>query len=319
MGKPKKHHYVPKAYLRFFAQQNGDKYTLYVFDKVSNQEFTSNINDVAEIRNYNKVLSERFIVPPPNGDPLYYEYKYINLIEGEIPQILNNLIATCVLSRADKTVLTEESKRKLAKLLIIQLLRTPQSRTRTFELGKPIVDSVMQKIQDQIIQISDTKRREEFLRVLNEFNYTSQFSTSVHLQATTDEKKITDYAQRLVSHRSWAIWENRFYPFLPFVTSDHPVVMYNLQNHELGFGSNSIENPATVISMPLTPKYMISLYHKNSLWGYYSQSYEDRCFPISEVKFIQNQNLLQAWQCSRQIYTTPIFNNSLIDFKKVVM
>ena len=114
MGKPKKHHYVPKAYLRFFAQQNGDKYTLYVFDKVSNQEFTSNINDVAEIRNYNKVLSERFIVPPPNGDPLYYEYKYINLIEGEIPQILNNLIATCVLSRADKTVLTEESKRKLA-------------------------------------------------------------------------------------------------------------------------------------------------------------------------------------------------------------
>ena len=43
----KKHHFVPKSYLRFFAQEkNQDKYQIYVFDKQLNKEFICNINEL---------------------------------------------------------------------------------------------------------------------------------------------------------------------------------------------------------------------------------------------------------------------------------
>ena len=52
----KKHHFVPKSYLRFFAQEkNQDKYQIYVFDKQLNKEFICNINDIAEKYNYNRI------------------------------------------------------------------------------------------------------------------------------------------------------------------------------------------------------------------------------------------------------------------------
>lgn len=306
MSKPKKHHYVPQAYLKFFSNENEKgEYIIHVFDKVSGKEFSANITDIAEKRNFNKIDNNRFIVPTPNRDPLFYEYKYTDLIEGKIPQIIRNITSSCTLCKPTAQVLTEEIKQDLATMIIVQLLRTPQSRKNTYKIGNPICNSVISSIRKQIESLEDIKKKEQFFSVLNDFEYTERFSNSVHLQFTTDNDRIERYVRLLVQNRSWAIYENKYYKSIPFVTSDNPVVMYNLKSGELGFSVNGLENYTTVISMPLTPKYMVSLYHKGCIFGHYSQSYENKCIAIDEINFIFNQTLLQTKQCSRQIYTKP--------------
>jgi len=306
MSKPKKHHYVSQGYLKFFAQENekGD-FIINVIDKVTGKTFPANITDIAEKRNFNKIDNGRFIIPTPNGDPLYYEYKYTELIEGRIPQIISNIVTSCTLYKPTAQVLTEEIKHDFATLMVVQLFRTPLSRKFTYEIGEPTCNKVILSIREQIELLQDIEKKDQFLSVLDDFKYTEAFSKSFHLQFTTDRERIEKFVQLLVENHSWVIYKNMYYKSIPFVTSDNPVVMYNLKSGALGLGVNGLENYTTVISMPLTPKYMISLYHKSCNFGYYSQSYENKCIAIDEPKFLSNQSFLQAEQCSRQIYGFP--------------
>ncbi len=312
MSKPKKHHYVPQAYLKFFSKENEKgEFIIHVFDKVSGKFFFANITDIAEKRNFNKVENDRFIFSTPNRDPLFYEYKYTDLIEGKIPRIIRNITSSCTLCKPTVQVLTDEIKQDLAIMIVVQLLRTPQSRENTHKIGNPICGSVISSIHKQIESQKDIEKKELFFSVLNDFEYTERFSNSVHLQFTMDNDRIEKYAQLLVQNRSWVIYENKYYDSIPFVTSDNPVIMQNMKSGELGFGVNALENDATVISMPLTPKYMVSLYHKGCEFGLNSQSYENKCIAIDEINFIFSQILLQREQCSRQIYTKPGQGNNL--------
>lgn len=317
MGEARKHHFVPKAYLKYFSR----KEQVYVFDKETEKKFIARINDIAERHDYNKVESGRFIVKPPDDDPLFYEYEYNDLIEKRIPQILNNLVSACTLAPNLSTcILTESRKYDLAKMIVVQLLRTPVSRAYTFELGKPIAEKKLNQIREDLNrifkkydQIFDSQKRSQLIGVLNDFKYCQSFSDSVHLRTTTDENRIEHFCKSLVLNHSWAIYRNNLYPYLPFVTSDHPVVMYNLRNRYIGFKENGLENISTVISMPLTPKYMVSLYHKESFWGYYSQPYENKCVGVDDVAFIIKQVYFQLLQCNRQVYIKPDENNQLVE------
>lgn len=314
MGKAKKHHYVPKAYLNYFAREQ----QIYVFDKTTEKGFKSNINDVAERHNYNKVGNGRFVIEPPEDNPLFYEYKYAELIERRIPRILNNLSAVCTLiPNLTTCVLTDKQKYELARMIIVQLLRTPISREYTFELGKPIVSKKINQFREELEQI-DLPDRNSIFSVLDEFEYSRSFSDSVHLYSTTSEERIEQFCKLLISNHVWVIYRNDRYPYLPFVTSDHPVIMYNMGNQHVGFGNNGLDNMTTVISMPLTPKYMVSLYHRDFFWGQYLQSCENKCISVDDETFIMNQNFLQIRQCDRQIYTTIDEKNQLIDLMKLV-
>ncbi len=316
MSKPKKHHYVPQGYLKFFSKENekGDFITC-VFDKKTRKEFETNIAYIAEKKYYNTVNDDRFIVPTPDGDPLYYEYKYIELIEGRIPQIINNVISACTLCRRDEQILSKKVKYDLATLIVVQLLRTPKTRQYMHELGEPIYRSITASIREQIESLQDMDKKKQFLNVLDAFNYTEAFSKSVHLQWTTDSDTLNKFIQVLVQNRSWVIYENVISNLIPFITSDNPILMYNLESKKSGLEVNALDNKMTVITMALTPKFMISLYHKGCVYGHYSQEFENKCVPIKETEFILNQTWLQLEQCSRQTYKKPDYNNQKFDSK----
>ncbi len=306
MSKPKKHHFVPQAYLKFFSEENTKgEYYIQVFDKISGTVFTANIGDIAEKKNFNKVEKERFVFTTPNEDPLYYEYKYSEIFESRIPQIIRNITSTCTLCKSTVPVLTDNIKKDLAMMIIVQLLRTPQSRRYSYDIGRPISDRVIMNIREQIGSLHNNIRKNEFLSVLDDFEYNEKFINSYHLQFSTDIDRLEKYAQILIENRSWVIYENDLYKFIPFVTSDNPVVMLNMKTGDLGFGVNGLDNHMTVINMSLTPKYMVSMYHKRNLFGHYSQSYENMCIPVDDKKFVINQTLLQIEQATRQVYTKP--------------
>lgn len=46
--------------------------------------------------------------------------------------------------------------------------------------------------------------------------------------------------------------------------------------------------------------------HSYKHWtGANAQSFEDKCVPVNEAKFITNQNMLQLRQCVRQVFVKP--------------
>ena len=306
---------MPKSYLRFFAQEkNQDKYQIYVFDKQLNKEFICNINDIAEKYNYNRIDKKDYIIPTPDGNPLYYEEKYRTVIEGQIPRIIRNISSMCTLNpnKYKFSILDEFIKYDLAKMIIVQLLRTPQSRKQTYTLGKSIHDEMTEHFKKCTNYIPNSNKKKQIKKFLDNFKYSESFSDSVHLKTTMDDEKIEKYIESLIQNHIWIMYENHNYPYLQFVTSDHPVIMFNFSSRKLGLGNNALENPNTIISMPLSPKFEVTLYHKSL---YFLECIADGCFPITKRDYMFQQNKLQYLHCDRQIYTRPDSRNLLVDLQ----
>jgi hypothetical protein len=216
----------------------------------------------------------------------------------------------------EKPILTHQIKQELAKLIIVQLLRTPQFRQLTFNIGIPVCREIITNIRRQLQTRTDLDNKQKFIDVLEDFKYTEEFSKSVHLSATTDESRINRFCEVVLANRSWVLYENKLYKTIPYVTSDTPVIMVDMQSGNIGLSNNGLEKPSTVIIMPLTPRFSVFLYHNLSILGSYSEFYESKCIPIDEERFIMNQNYLQIKQSERQIYTTPSANNIIMKIEE---
>lgn len=306
MSQPKMHHFVPRTYLEYFAKKYKNEYRLLAIDKVKNRSFEINVKDAAKINSYNKIEKGRFIKNPPDGNVLHYEEKYNQLIEGKIPQIIQSISGVCTLCNEDKPILTQKLKRELAMMLIVQLLRTPLSRNFTAKIGYPICKDVIDKIGTVVDKFGDENKRQEFKNVIEDFSYTEEFVKSMHLKITTDERRIERFCDFLLENRIWIIYRNNISDEIPFVTSDNPVVMLNSTNEKLGISSgNGIDKPSTVIYMPLTPKYMLALYHKRHLIFRNMECFADQCISVDK-KFVEAMNEVQKIQCYKQVYTKPL-------------
>ena len=84
--------------------------------------------------------------------------------------------------------------------------------------------------------------------------------------------------------------------------------MYNLANEDMGLGtSNGIDVDDTAFFFPLTPRFLLTLYHKRNLIGHYSECYENRIQSVDEYSFISKMNSIQHIQCNRFCYSNLPF------------
>lgn len=311
MSEAKIHHYVPQGYLKFFAKQsrlkNGVKYWVSVYDKQNHHQYPSNISHVAAEKNYNKIDLSQFVQAPPENDPLYYEKIYTDLIEGQLPQIIRNIIAASTLSTSTTKILNPDIKERLASLIVIQSLRSPNVRNYLGEIGRQSYNEIVTSVQDIIERIPEREQRVKCQNQLDKISYTDEFIKSGHLFCATDLNRISRYQKVLLDDHVWVIYENELALQYPYITSDVPVIFSNLLDNSVGFGQNGIAQPTTVISMPLTPRYLVALYHKKSIWAQCSDRFRDRCIRLdeNEKKFIMRVNHLQFENCWRQIYAYP--------------
>lgn len=264
MGEAKKHHYVPQAYLKFFAQKGKNQnYTIRVIDKEAKREFISNISNIAAKRNFYKIENNSL---GAKQDPLFFEKLY-SRIENEIPRIINNTKAVCTL--ADSRCFQTAIKNELAELIIIQLLRGVEGR----------------KFISNLLNID-------------------RCETYPHVSVATNPAVIAGLTQYLVHNRFWEIWDNTLYEFIPFITSDNPVMLCNPIIKQYGLLNNGTDDPYTVISMPITPKYKVDIYPKNG------ENCKDAITEIKNKRLIRIFNNRAYENCIKQVYTTPNDKNN---------
>ncbi len=306
MGDARNHHYVPQGYLRFFAaEKNHGTYQVLVYDKRTKKSYPTNISNIAQEHNFNRIEDSPIAKSYALDDPLHYEKKYTPLVEGTLPQIIRNLTSACYLSVPNTPVISDSMKEKVSRIISTQLLRTPIAREQIKEIGRRPYEYTVASIRSKIMNISLPERKAAQLDILNSIAYTDNLIKPIALDIITSEEHLSRYEQVLCKNHIWVIYRNNSYKSISFFTSDNPVIMINTMTEKLGFDSNALDVPSTVIAFPITPEYLLCLYHKNSLFGKELAEFDNTCIAIKDAPFVESQNALQVQNCKRQVYIYP--------------
>lgn len=288
LKEPRRHHYVPRIYLKNFAVQEKNEWRIMVMDKTKNEPYKVNIKDIAVEKDFYRIDN--------NEDEFYWEHYYAEKIEPLISTTFNNLIAICTLSANNSCVIDSDTKLKLAKIICCQLLRTKKARESQFQIGQNTSNKVIQSVRKRFEGLLNYDQ----INYLDNFNYDEMLNKDITLPIINEEDRINRFVDLLVK-RYWVVYKNINYKRSPLITSDHPVVLYNIMTRKTDFSDNGLAVPQTTIFYPINRELVIGLYTQHM---YFNKMFElnSRMLIVDDVPFIMKLNRIQYEQCYRQAY-----------------
>lgn len=287
---PRRHHYVPRTYLKNFAVQEKNEWRIRVMDKTKNRSYMANIKDVAVERDFYRIDSK--------DEEFFWEHYYAEQIESLIPTTFSRVVAICTLSVNKSTVIDDETKLRLAKIICSQLLRTKKSREFQFEIGQRTANNVLDTVRKQFEGLlSDEK-----IDYLDNFKYDEMLNKTMCLPIINEEARIGRFIDFLLK-RYWVVFKNINYNRSPLITSDHPVTFYNILTQKTDFSNNGLAIPHTAIFFPINCELVIGLYTHDI---YFNTMFElnNRMLIVDDVPFVEKLNRIQYEQCYRQAYSS---------------
>ncbi|WP_171685524.1 DUF4238 domain-containing protein [Paenibacillus planticolens] len=305
MSKVKNQHFVPQSYLKRFSINE----QLFVYDKIINKTpYKTNIRNVAAESYFYDIPEDIFNQTKDQFPPEYQDIEFIekefSKLEREFNSLLNNLCIKYFLSTDPyfKKALSNEDRQVLSIHLIIQDLRTRDSRRQVSEMKKAIA----QMIFDLEMYSEDKNYMPgEFFVELDPAH-----AVIDQLSFLFDPKKLIEFASVLNSH-IWFVGVNLTDD--PFYTSDAPLVKRAHLPEDFmsysGLASRGIE-----LAFPISDKLIITLcersYHKAV------EPIENLFFPIYEPGVIKYYNSMQIIGCERQIYCSQNKFTLVDEYKK---
>ena len=297
MHKPVKQHYVPQVYLRFFALKREKIWETCVIDKKNNTTYFTDVKNVA--------FEKNFYTVDKLGDKKYvFEEYYSKQIEPLISQTFKRFIQECTLifTKDRGVVINREFRTVFSKIIITQLLRTPKARAHQHNVGADIFPFIIK----ETIKGLDQYLKEDQKKYINALTINDIFKEA-DMEFITDPARINKFA-KFIYDKIWIVYRNDNYKINPFATSDHPIVQYNVLTSDTTFEKNGIRNPDTIISFPISPQLILSVYDRNnprfSLMEYLDGSivFLDN---VNDEKYLIEMNKLQYEQCVQHVYFKP--------------
>lgn len=248
----KNQHYVPQGYLKFFS--NG-KETINAFDKINNKSFSPNIRNIAS-ENYfydlpywfEKVLDQKV----KQQSPQFLE-NIFSKIEGEAIEVLKDII--CLIEKGNFKSFKEEEKVIIADFIFLQYSRTKQSRKDIGQLMQEVHRELGHSLIEKNFPI-DEYPKEIYPTVsiaedgIKDFHLASLFMS------------IADRNLRSELYKS-------FFPIIlknetqiPFITSDHPIVIFPHKKSPVG-SISALYLEGNEIIYPISSKYLV-IYLENN-------------------------------------------------------
>lgn len=309
MGRVKNQHYVPRSYLKNFANEKGQ---LWVYDKERDAVFRSNITNVASQRYFYdipfeeifKVISEnekkelkeelsKFGIDTTNDDYKKIEQGIEDFfsmeIEGPYKILLENIRSRYVLNPDPlfSEALTLEERHALSLLIAYQIVRSKEFREGLIETQ----NGAMQAVVDRLAKMQDKNYEYGSVSVKKEH----EFPSIEHAQFILGDFPY-ELAHLLANH-CWVVGVNQ--TTMPFYTSDNPVIKVSHKRHPLipyeGYNSEGIE-----IALPISQKHILIMYERtyHKKWS----EMENLFVPLIDVQNVMYYNSLQVYQSNRQIY-----------------
>ncbi len=262
MVKKKRHHYIPRFYLKRFSINNGGKFLgLY---NLNNKKFIPN----AALKNQ------------AYGNFLYGED---DEIENALAEIEGNVAKMFYYWTEEKVLIPppiESNGFKLIKRFILhQAFRTPNS-------GENIMESLNKGLKAFVKEY-----KPELWESLKDATLQHENPVLLGLLHSIEHEKLLDYLDfRFIVNLS----------LLPFITSDSPIIFYNQLMEQAGnyIGATGLVAKGLQIFYPIHPRLMICLYDPEV----YDLGEDVNCCSTESIATIHQLNGLQFINCESQIY-----------------
>jgi hypothetical protein len=249
MSNPKRQHWVPKVYLKYFAtpeSQGSGKETLWAFSRDKKSPATLLRPSVES------VAVERFLYSPKNSDGSrdFELEKKFSEFEGTIGRLWPELIAM-------RIGLTG-SVRKILSLFVATLhLRHPERRKEMLKLHQRLVDRVETELLSfkripPTVDVDINGRRMTFKTA--EFEDWKNKSANDHHRSFVDV--IAQEGKWLAKFLLKKRWSVIVADEPVFVTSDKPVILDGPLDRKKKFGFGT---PGMTVTFPLSPKMLLHL------------------------------------------------------------
>ncbi len=241
-GKVKIQHYVPKAYLRYFTQDNRQ---LFVYDKSDRRVFQSSIDNIAAEKRYYDV---------PGDSAQTFEQALGNLVDSNYPKCAEDILNNIDSGR----IVRDWQKENLAFFIALQALRTRRLRNQNIE--------ALNQLGEAFSHLSRRFEKEYGVKQKPDASLKALLSTDKEktakldqLTSMIDSDSVRNIIGILLNH-VWIFGTNK--TDRPFYTSDNPVAKWPHKTDPVrsywGLRSEGIE-----IAFPLTPKHIVVLVERS--------------------------------------------------------
>ncbi|MEO9461896.1 MAG: DUF4238 domain-containing protein [Marinomonas sp.] len=217
----KKHHYVPQAQLRHFSR-DGDRKSIFVFDKISGRSWTSSLLNAGSENDFNTVASEQ---GKWNFEHLFQD------VDRRSAWLVSQL-----LEKRSVAWMTKEDHRALLDLIATQMLRTKLARTTPRHLASQFRDIIKSMGFDPDLDPSLAMPKEAELRLLAVKNFLEREGVMKPMSRLRPTLLAADEG-------GW------------FILSDHPVVMTNA----FPYGDEALQAHGIIVLLPISPDLAISM------------------------------------------------------------
>lgn len=297
-NKVKNEHYVPRRYLRHFA----DREHFFVYDKEKKERRPGNVDDYACERFFYDVdfeaLKKEFFESNPDFeydpemeellkeiDEQHIEHWFAENVETWLFDPIDKIISfytMCNHQNINNVLVIDDSIRVFLSIyLALQIIRTKEFRENVIELYERLPMLLMKKMVK-------TKEEKEALDTFELKVKNKNHKKLIHAQFLMNMDYVTDFAEKL-SKKIWMIGYNQ--TGIPFLISDNPIVRYGHKGAH-GFNSKGIE-----ILFPLNRNLILILKDPETFW--YEKELDNHFLKLDneDVNFYNSLQVQQSYRC----------------------
>lgn len=301
-----KQHIVPKRYLNRFGTKSGDRTIIgtYIVNKGKAQLFIESTENVGYLKNFYDATDK--------SDPKYWEHFFAREIDSLCGQDMDNIIAKVMLSQNNAIVLTEHDKKTLAKVIVAQMTRVPDSVEYVTDQLYP---KVSQQIKKEVAAALPQFILEQYGGRLKNIEFPKQSQKELLLNHAFAPENFERYCE-ILQKGIWIVYINAHRDTTPFLTSDNPVLVEGVGSKKIGLFHNGLANPATCIFFPLTPAIAVSIYSSLGFLGIVANEYDGKKVLLDDIKYIVSKNVKIMGQAYRHSFIPQPLYDELQQFPK---
>ena len=288
-NKPKIHHIVPRAYLKRFTTDGEHAYALFkpggkIIDK------PINIQNLCAEKGFYKSFDYC------RTEKVWAETTLASLedcIQNWIlPQIPPNLLFP--FQNMGK-ILDIKQKFALVDTVLLQFWRGPSIKNFCQNIMNELKEEILEEIKSYL---KDNPEKDITVPLLEKYKDTVRHNTAVcgPIVALKKDALNCNGLRYNLQNRVCYILIN--VTDIDFVTSDEPVIFFNLRNGRHGFMKCPLADPDSAVFYPLDAKHMVALYTQESCLG---SPFSTLAMMLNntDVQLVKQLNLLQYDQCTR--------------------
>lgn len=287
-----KQHIVPKRYLDRFGRKDGKRTIIgtRLINKGKVRFFEDSTANVGYIKNYYDVTDKT--------DPKYWEHYFAREIDTLCGQTMENIIAQVMLSQKNATVLSDQDKQVLSKVIVAQLMRIPESIDYVKNVLYPRVSA---QVKEDLISALPPDFVEKHREQIMNTEFSEQNQKELMFNHSFEPAYFDRYCNVLQAG-VWVVYVNTRRDTMPFLTSDNPVLVERVGSKDTGMFRNGLANPATCIFYPISPSIAVAIYSRRGIMGLVADEYDGRKVLLDDLKYIMSRNVKIMAQAYRHSF-----------------